>query len=586
MVLHLLRPLANLAHDATPLFCVYLVRMRRNYNTFLCCSIPATATLALTVVLVVMLTAGGCSGSAQPAGQSDSILPGSPLSAHGDLAGALAALPTDREASLVTQETIDGIDTYMRQGITNELGTTLELLAGMSGLAYAIYRFNPGMSHLTAVEVVLSVFSEQQTYVAVADYSLNHWDIQGPVTGTTVVTLNDAWHRSAGGNYYIAVLTGAGSSRVIELNSSVDSGWTVVIVDAAGSTGIESRNTSLAIIDGKPAIAYYAGDGQDLKYAWSSTLLGDSAADWSSEIVDSAGRVGEYCSMANVNGVAGISYSDYSNGHLKYARRVAQGDWMTRAVDETEGAGAFTSLAVVSGKPCISYYMGGDVGDLMYIRSSSDYGLEEGIVIWPKIVVDDSPEFDGIGTSIAEVDGTPAIAYYSLPNFKLKYARSSQADGLNDNKWASITFDGGAAGIGLAPLLGVVDGRPTLVYTDYNTSTTVYRRANNANGIDPPSWPAALSFDPETEYSSYDTSFAVIGGYPAVAYRDRNTDKLKYAVSSSIDGSPAASWTNVPVDNVGDPGHYCSLADVAGRPAISYIEDESGDLKYAVFTGP
>lgn len=67
------------------------------------------------------------------------------------------------------------------------------------------------------------------------------------------------------------------------------------------------------------------------------------------------------------------------------------------------------------------------------------------------------------------------------------------------------------------------------------------------------------------------------GGQPAICYLDDTFGHLKYAV---FDGS---NWTR---SNVAGRGSYSSLAFTpGGQPAISYFDETNGDLKYAIFNG-
>ena len=84
-------------------------------------------------------------------------------------------------------------------------------------------------------------------------------------------------------------------------------------VDGAGSVG---RHTSLTFgPDGQPAISYRDFSNDDLKFA---RFSGNS---WSLTTVDSAGSVGRHTSLAfGPDGQPAISYFDDSNGDLKFAR--------------------------------------------------------------------------------------------------------------------------------------------------------------------------------------------------------------------------------------------------------------------------
>ena len=89
---------------------------------------------------------------------------------------------------------------------------------------------------------------------------------------------------------------------------------------------------------------------------------------WNIETVDSTGDVGWYLSLAfDSGGNPCISYLDYTNGDLKYAKWTGS-SWNIQTVDSTGDVGKYSSLAFDSGgNPCISYY-GVTNGDLKYAR--------------------------------------------------------------------------------------------------------------------------------------------------------------------------------------------------------------------------
>jgi hypothetical protein len=76
------------------------------------------------------------------------------------------------------------------------------------------------------------------------------------------------------------------------------------------------------------------------------------------------------------------------------------------------------------------------------------------------------------------------------------------------------------------------------------------------------------------------TSLAVVAGRPAISYLDSTNYNLKFAINSAADGS--GTWTAIAVDSAGNVGEYTSLAVVDGRPAISYYDNTNGDLKFVI----
>ena len=86
-------------------------------------------------------------------------------------------------------------------------------------------------------------------------------------------------------------------------------------------------NTSLELVNGKPAISYYEEIKQNLTYVQASDVNG---ATWNIPVaVDNVERVGVYGSLELVNGKPAISYWDVTNSDLKFiqAGDVDGTDW-------------------------------------------------------------------------------------------------------------------------------------------------------------------------------------------------------------------------------------------------------------------
>jgi PKD repeat protein len=336
-------------------------------------------------------------------------------------------------------------------------------------------------------------------------------------------------------------------------------------VDSAGNVGLDS---SMALVDRRPAIAYYDDTNDDLKYAYSTTMDGSSG--WVTVTVDAAGLVGHGPSLAVINGRPAIAYWDETNDNVKYAHSSTadgSGGWSTLTVDAGDKVGWHTSLAQINGKPAIAYLDHGS-WQLKYAYSDAADGSSD----WSTITVP-TPGYElGGFMSLAQVDGKPATTLWDQTNWELKYAYSTAADGSSG--WNVVTIDD-TADVGWFPSLEVVNGKPAVSYWDTSNGDLKYAYSLNANGT--AGW-VPVTVDSEG-FVGYYTSLAVIAGKPAISYWDSANETLKYARSATLDGS--ADWTAQIVDT--QVGLYTSLIQLAnGQAAISYENDPNHDLRYAV----
>jgi hypothetical protein len=246
-------------------------------------------------------------------------------------------------------------------------------------------------------------------------------------------------------------------------NSAVDGSgtWTLSILDSIGQVG---QYASLAVVNGNPAISYYDVTNLDLKYVRATDASGTS---WGTPVtLDSIGAVGQYTSLAVVNGNPAISYLDVSGFDLKYVRATTAngtlvGDWGTPVtLDSTGFVGLYTSLVVVNGNPAISYRDNTN-GDLKYVRATTTSGTT-----WGTPVTLDSIGAVGLYTSLAVVNGNPAISYYDSTNRDLKYVRAATASGTLVGDWGTPVSLDTAISSGEYTSLAVVNGNPAISYYD------------------------------------------------------------------------------------------------------------------------
>lgn len=457
----------------------------------------------------------------------------------------------------------------------------LEISGGGNKLPHAAVTADP-QSGSAPLDVQLDASASSDTDGSIVKYE---WDFDGDGTyDTDSGALPTVQHTSNDAGTYAATV------RVTDDNGATDEAEVEIIVDeAAGSTpltvdsiGDVGRETSMALIDGKPAISYWDATNDALKYAYSSGTTGSGG--WTAITVDNTGSMGYHSSLALIDGKPAIAYRDQTNCDLKYAYSSTvdgSSGWTQIAVDTDGSVGWYPSLALVNGKPAISYWDVGqdegpndDRGDLKYAYSSTADGSSG----WTTITVDADPlKTLGLFTSLAVVNGKPAIAYWDLTPGIVKYAYSSTVDGSGG--WTKVVVASGNLGESIS--LAVVAGKPAISYWEIASNDLMYAYSNTADGSS--GW-TSIAVDTIGSFGQYNTSLAVIGGFPAISYYaghlvPDSPGDLKYAVSSVADGS--AGWTTMAVDTLGDMGRYSSLIALAdGAPAISYYDLTNGDLRY------
>jgi uncharacterized delta-60 repeat protein len=209
--------------------------------------------------------------------------------------------------------------------------------------------------------------------------------------GTPVIAYGDATNNVI---KYVVAINATGTGLAAPLTN-----WSSPVV--IPGTGAVGAHFTLSLVDKFPAIAYQESTTQDLKFIRALNVAGitnnlrdpdtleilkipdsaltfSAATSWGAPItLDSAGDVGQYPSLALVNGQPttpkdrpAISYYDATNGDLKYV--VAPESTGTLAwgaptvLVAPDDVGRFTSLAMVNGLPAIGYY-NATLGDLEFL---------------------------------------------------------------------------------------------------------------------------------------------------------------------------------------------------------------------------
>lgn len=188
----------------------------------------------------------------------------------------------------------------------------------------------------------------------------------------------------------------------------------------------DATHVSLAMVSGRPAVAFRESASGDLRYLRADDAAGTSwptafpGSDFS-VLLDSTGDTGFDPCMLEVDGRPAVAYRNGTDGDLRFVRaNDAEGSaWGTPVVVDgsANDVGTAPFMTIVSGVPCISYHDATNL-DVLFARASDASGS-----VWSPPVTVDGPNAMGTMTSIADVQGFPALLYHDATDGSLKFAR-------------------------------------------------------------------------------------------------------------------------------------------------------------------
>lgn len=387
-------------------------------------------------------------------------------------------------------------------------------------------------------------------------------------------------------NYWVRPYDGAVDGTPSNIFSTEATATWHALNVAGGSPGVNEAGmwTSLALVNGYPAIAYYdyvtrepayvrASDSQGLTWGTPSLIVNDSL------------DCGTYVSLAVINGVPAVAY--YSDDHSApfYAQALDSDGaaWGTPIVIESSAGAKSMSLAEVNMRPAVTYYvsqMPGPTYHVFYERAGDAGGTD-----WVSAAMEiDDGESAAVNPVLAIIGGRPAVAYrtqHSQPAICFK-----RADNINGTAWGAATevlLSSELLASG-SLCLREVGGTPAVcfVYQKITGSRPAYARASDAAGT---LWDA-----PAPQYvvgaGAYVTgdwmSMVVAGRQLYCAMTNYTTQALDCATAQENIG---VFWHDqLVVDSGGGDvvGDYCSMASINGYPAVAYYDSDATALKYAV----
>jgi len=357
--------------------------------------------------------------------------------------------------------------------------------------------------------------------------------------------------------------------------------WQVQVL----ATGGVGQDCSLALVDGLPAISYYDSDKWDLGYIRATDEFG--ADPWGAPVAvtDDFGEEGRYGSLAVINGRPAIAFDNYHDDNTCFIRADdPQGASWPLNPTVILGERTFgVSLVDAGGRPAVAYAVSSNV---YYQRADDENGTT-----WVTVAIHVEDTADACREpSMAVVAGNPAIAFKRLMTdgyWYLAYVAASDPTGTGP--WfPDVLADGGMSlDAGINPYLAQIGTTPAITYGVGEESPPdlepFYVRSTHNQGI-MGSWldPGPQNLTGTMSFHGSHTSTVGIGFHPHAVFMDSDSGTLWHVWSRDFMGG---DWMNpVLVDDGGGNfvGSYCHLKNINGRPAVAYYDATAGALKYAV----
>lgn len=149
-------------------------------------------------------------------------------------------------------------------------------------------------------------------------------------------------------------------------------------------------------------------------------------------VTGTGGNTGQYTSLSIINGNPAIAFYDHSKQKLKFMRATDPSGtaWSAQMTLDAVGfysGGTKISLTAINGNPAIAYEGN---NTLKYIRASDANGTS-----WGSVIAIGSLN-TGESVSLATINGNPAITYLDI-NFSTKGLKYVRAMDVNGTSWGT-----------------------------------------------------------------------------------------------------------------------------------------------------
>lgn len=284
-------------------------------------------------------------------------------------------------------------------------------------------------------------------------------------------------------------------------------------------------------------------------------------------------------SLALIGGRPAVAYDQIDLNHdpvaaeVKYIRAMDLygADWGLRTLVGSVGTEDYPKqLALLGGKPAL--LMAPTIGSapgLYFVTSKDSLGGS-----WNRISPVQVPEGPSNPTWVV-ADGKPAIAYKAqLPDlsFGLQFIRANNAEGSGWPPEARTILKGtNGWGGGYQTTMTLIDGKPAIALSI--RSGVSYMHALDQQGN---AWSTPVQID-SAFVDECSLSIASVEGRPAVAYVKNSTNmRLRYAIATEPSGQ---NWTAQTLF-FDERTAYPSLAVINGNPAVAFYGFDSYNVIY------
>jgi hypothetical protein len=387
-------------------------------------------------------------------------------------------------------------------------------------------------------------------------------------------------------------------------------------VAPSGSTTFTMRFDPLTTGSKSATVTISNNDSDEGTYTF--TIIGIGVEWYGIQTVDAIGDVGSWTSIAVDDSNIYISYWDYTNDDLKFAKSTDFGiTWPVeniKTVDSEGSVGAHSSIARNDNYIYISYLQTTGTPDALKFAKSSDWGST-----WPSeniFTFNLIGEYEGWWTSLEVNSSNFYIIYGGKPNaidpYCLKFVKSTDSGAswttipIDDScspAYNSLAIDEDNIYISYAESHKIVlaksqDGGTTWQFLPVDTTgnnesdSSIVIESNNiyisyfdctngdlrfAKSTDGGATWQTLTIDAGVNTSGTRTSIAADENNIYISYWDKTNCDLKFAKSTDYGNT----WNIKTIDSIGDVGGSSSIEVNGNYIFISYYDDTNGDLKFA-----